>query len=408
MKVIYETTKTCRICGSGHLEELLNLGDQPPANSLYDPEDSTPPLVPLRLMFCKECTTVQIGESVNPQYLFSKYIWVTGTSKTAVEHSHYFFKKALSRSGKEKPYVVEIASNDGTFLKRFQEIGCRVLGVDPAENIAEVAIDNGIPTVKEFFNKDVAHQLLIDEGLVDIVIARNVIPHVKEIHSVIEGIYILMDQNSTGIIEFHDSGVILKELHYDSIYHEHLCFFSLKTICFLLRQHGLHVYDLVSSPISGGSWIIYFSKKNQSKSEAMKCIEEQEEKKGLNTIESWIDFAEESKQHKYKLQEMIFHHGKKILAYGASARSSTLLNYCEINHNHVSAIIDKNPLKHGLLTPGSRIPIISFEQGLREMVGNDRILLLAWNFEEEVISDLRSYNYTGEFIVPLPNKPRVR
>jgi hypothetical protein len=140
----------------------------------------------------------------------------------------------------------------------------------------------------------------------------------------------------------------------------------------------------------------------------MKCVEEQEETKSLNTIESWIDFAEESKQHKSKLQEMIFNHGKKILAYGASARSSTLLNYCEINNNHVSAIIDKNPLKHGLLTPGSKIPIISFEQGLREIVENDRILLLAWNFEEEVISDLRSYNYTGEFIVPLPNKPRVR
>jgi hypothetical protein len=408
MTLIYKTTKTCRICTSLHLEEILNLGDQPPANSLYSPEDLSPPCVPLRLMFCTECKTLQIGESINPQYLFSEYVWVTGTSKTAVEHSRYFFQNSLSRSGKTKPYVVEIASNDGTFLKRFQDAGCLVLGVDPAKNIAKTATEGGIPTVAEFFNEDLAHQLVNEKGMADIVIARNVIPHVKEIHSVIEGISILLGQNSTGVIEFHDAGLILKELHYDSIYHEHLFYFSLNTICFLLNQHGLHVFDLVSSPISGGSWIIYFSKKNHPKSEAMKRIEEQETTTGLNKIESWIDFAEKTKQHKFQLQEMTYNQGGGILAYGASARSSTLLNYSEINHSHISAVIDKNPLKHGLLTPGSKIPIISFNQGLKKITEEDKILLLSWNFEEEIISDLRSQHYKGQFIIPLPNQPRLR
>ena len=140
----------------------------------------------------------------------------------------------------------------------------------------------------------------------------------------------------------------------------------------------------------------------------MKRIEEQETTTGLNKIESWVDFAEKTKKHKFQLQEMTYNQVGKILAYGASARSSTLLNYCEINRSHISAVIDKNPLKQGLLTPGSKIPIISFEQGLREMVEDDKIFLLAWNFEEEVISDMRSHHYNGQFIVPLPNQPRVR
>ena len=408
MALIFESIKKCRICDNQLLEEVLNLGDQPLANSLCDHKESNLSVFPLRLLFCSECKSVQIGESVNPQNLFSKYVWVTGTSKAAESHSHSFSQKALNHCKKREPYVTEIASNDGTFLQPFKAAGCRVLGIDPANNIAEIAVENGIPTIVEFFNEDIANQLVNDEGLADIVFARNVIPHVKEIHSVIEGIKILLDKNGTGIIEFHDAGMILKKLQYDSIYHEHLFYFSLKTICYLLKKHGLHVYDLDSSPISGGAWIIYFSKQNLMKTPTVRKIEKQEKSNGLNSIESWIDFAEKTKQHKYKLQEMTYNQNKKIIAYGASARSSTLLNYCEINNSHISFVIDKNPLKHGMLTPGSHIPIISYEQGLREMAEVNKILLLAWNFEEEIISDLRSQNYDGNFIVPLPNQIRVR
>jgi hypothetical protein len=408
MAIIYESIQKCRICDNRILEEVLNLGAQPLANSICDPKDSKLPGIPLRLLFCSECKSVQLGESVNPQNLFSKYVWVTGTSQAAESHSKYFFHKALSHGNTEKPYVVEIASNDGTFLKPFKEADCKVLGIDPANNIAEIAVKNGIPTLVEFFDESIANQLVKDEGLAEIIIARNVIPHVKEIHSVIEGISILLDDNGIGIIEFHDAGLILKGLQYDSIYHEHLFYFSLQTICFLLKQHGLHVYDLTSSPISGGAWMIYFSKHNQLKTSTMNRIEEQETSNGVNRIESWIDFADKTKQHKYKLQEIIYNQNKKILAYGASARSSTLLNYCEIDNNHISSVIDKNPLKHGMLTPGSHIPIISFEQGIKDMVKENKILLLAWNFENEIISDLKSHNFNGEFIIPLPNQTRIR
>jgi hypothetical protein len=159
---IYETIKNCRICSSKNIKEVLDLGDQPPANSLFKAIDEVPPRVPLRLMYCQNCSTVQLGEDVDPEYLFSQYLWVTGTSNAAIDHSHEFTKKALSKldGANIKPYVVEIASDDGTFLKRFIENGCKVLGVDPATNIAELANKNGVPTNANFFTVELAKQLV--------------------------------------------------------------------------------------------------------------------------------------------------------------------------------------------------------------------------------------------------------
>ena len=408
MSKIYETINSCRICDSKDIREVLNLGDQPPANSLYRVDDSQPPSLPLRLLFCIDCSTVQLGESVEPEYLFGEYLWVTGTSSTAEKHSHYFAKNALLRCDIKQPNVVEIASNDGTFLKRFLDAGCGVLGIDPAKNIAEEALANGIPTLNEFFTAELAQDMVDKKGCNDIVFARNVIPHVKAIHSVIEGIKILLDDNGIGIIEFHDAGLILDELHYDSIYHEHLFLFSLKTISKLLEMHSLYVFDILPSPISGGSWVIYFSRQRKTKTEALKHVEQHEVATGINTLVRWLRFADEANAHAEDLKGIISGIGTQIMAYGASARSSTLLNFCQINHDQVLAIIDKNPLKHDLITPGSNIPIVSFEQGLQQINLAKEILLLAWNFQEEIVEDLRAAGYKGKFIVPLPNKVNIK
>jgi len=404
---IFETIQSCRLCDSKKIKDVLDLGDQPPANSLYQPGSESPPNVPLRLMFCSECSTVQLGESVSPKYLFGEYLWVTGTSTTAEKHSHEFVKNALARCDVDRPSVVEIASNDGTFLRRFVEADCEVLGVDPAKNIAEVASKSGVPTLAEFFTVDIANHLIEREGQKDIVFARNVLPHVKEVLSVVEGIQTLLSESGLGIIEFHDAGLILDELHYDSIYHEHLFLFSLKTISQLLEKYNLHVFDIMPSPISGGSWVIYFSKERKPQSNNLLNAKEHEKKTGINTLERWMSFAEQTQKHAEELKNMISSNDGKILAYGASARSSTLLNFCGIDSEQVSAIVDKNPLKHGLLTPDSNIPIISFEDGVKEMEKVDKILLLAWNFEDEIVRELRELGYTGEFIVPLPNKPHL-
>ncbi|SVC89148.1 uncharacterized protein METZ01_LOCUS342002, partial [marine metagenome] len=271
VKNIFETINACRICDSVESLDILNLGEQPPANSLYKVGENSPPSVPLRLVFCKECSTVQLGEDVDPEYLFGEYLWTTGTSDTAIKYSEQFTKKALNHINQldNKPFVVEVASNDGTFLMRFQETDCKVLGIDPATNIAEIASKNGILTQVEFFSESLAQQLLDEHGTADIVYARNVIPHVKEVHSVISGIRILLGESGVGIIEFHNAALILEQLHYDYIYHEHLFYYTLTTIDYLLKKYDLSIFDISESPISGGSWVVYFSKQEREKTEAL-------------------------------------------------------------------------------------------------------------------------------------------
>jgi len=409
MSEIYETIKCCRICGSDNIEEVLNLGEQPPANSLYRSDEKRPPDVPLRLMYCQKCSTVQLGEDVDPEYLFGEYLWVTGTSATAEQYSHEFAKKALSQvvDQNKSPYIVEIASNDGTFLKRFIEKGCKVLGIDPAKNIAELAVKNGIPTKADFFTLDLAERLVEKEGKADIVFARNVIPHVKEIHSVIGGINTLINEGGVGIIEVHNAGLILEELHYDYIYHEHLFYYTLKTISGLIERYGLHVFDVMLSPISGGSWVIYFSKNKKEKTKELIKHEKKELENNINSYHRWVEFSDQVTVHSEKLKKMVMQSDKKIPAYGASARSSTLLNFCGITNKHISVVIDKNPMKNGLMTAGSNIPVVSFEEGLEFIADSDVILLLAWNFQDEIIQELRDSGYKGKFIIPLPNDPYI-
>jgi len=409
MSEIYETIECCRICGSDNIEEVLDLGEQPPANSLYRSDEKRPPAVPLRLMYCQKCSTVQLGEDVDPEYLFGEYLWVTGTSATAEQYSHEFAKKALSQvvEHNKSPYIVEIASNDGTFLKRFIEKGCKVLGIDPAKNIAEFAVKNGIPTKADFFTLDLAERLVEKEGKADIVFARNVIPHVKEIHSVIGGINTLINEGGVGIIEVHNAGLILEELHYDYIYHEHLFYYTLKTISGLIERYGLHVFDVMLSPISGGSWVIYFSKNKKEKTKELIKHEKKELENNINSYHRWVEFSDQVTVHSEKLKKMVMQSDKKIPAYGASARSSTLLNFCGITNKHISVVIDKNPMKNGLMTAGSNIPVVSFEEGLEFIADSDVILLLAWNFQDEIIQELRDSGYKGKFIIPLPNDPYI-
>ncbi len=407
MSEIYETIECCRICGSDNIEEVLDLGEQPPANSLYRSNKKRPLAVPLRLMYCQKCSTVQLGEDVDPEYLFGEYLWVTGTSATAEQYSHEFAKKALSQvvEHNKSPYIVEIASNDGTFLKRFIEKGCKVLGIDPAKNIAELAVKNGIPTKAEFFTLDLAERLVEKEGKADIVFARNVIPHVKEIHSVIGGINTLINEGGVGIIEVHNAGLILEELHYDYIYHEHLFYYTLKTISGLIERYGLHVFDVMLSPISGGSWVIYFSKNKKEKTKELIKHEKKELENNINSYHRWVEFSDQVTVHSEKLKKMVMQSDKKIPAYGASARSSTLLNFCGITNKHISVVIDKNPMKNGLMTAGSNIPVVSFEDGLKEIKSSEKILLLAWNFQDEIVQELREAGFSGKFIIPLPGDP---
>lgn len=408
---LHKAIKKCRICDSDSIATFLELGPQPPANSLRSDLSEKLPIIPLSLCRCDKCSSVQLTETVDPELLFKHYLWVTGTSATAKKYAILFYAEALKRIHLKNSFVVEIASNDGTFLKLFQNNKFRVLGVDPAQNIAKKANDAGIPTLAEFFEEDVARRIVKNEGNADFVFARNVLPHVSNVHGVIAGIKVCLGSRGIGAIEFHYAGDIINGLHYDSIYHEHLFYYSLKSMQYLLQAHGFQPFGLIKSPISGGSLVIYFSHR-----ENVRCVErtlqqkiEGEEEGGLSKRETWERFANDCRAHKKEFTELIAKEkskGKVLIGYGASARSSTLLNFCKINKEHLVCIADQNSLKHNKFTAGTDILIVS--PGTAFEKNPDAVVLLAWNFKEEILLLLKNkYLFCGKVIVPFPNEPQV-
>lgn len=401
--------KECRACGSRRVVQFLDLGDQPFANALLDPDYKEEKKYPLSLSYCKDCSLVQLDYTASPEELFSNYFWVTSTSSTAREYAKHFYENVKVYTKEDRRYVLEIASNDGTFLKEFKEHGYEVLGVDPAKNIAEQANAQGIATRVDFFQKTVAEDIVREKGYPSVVYARNVLPHVADLSGFVEGLACCCSDDNVLVIEVHYSGKILDELHYDSIYHEHLHYFTLTSVMNLLEYYGLYVFDVSLSPISGGSVVLYVSGKEKATSGFLKNMLKEEEKRGYNTLERWEAFAKTTKRHREELLSIIkarLEEGKKIAAYGASARSSTMLNYCGIGREMIPAVIDQNDLKQGRLTPGSHMLIGPIEKILSEKP--DVILLLAWNFKNEIMDLLRNqYGYRGEVIIPLPYPPHV-
>lgn len=406
--MISKHISSCRLCASPDLDIILDLGSQPPANSLRADVSQQLESVPLTICRCHNCTTVQLTETVSPEILFRDYVWVTGTSQTARDYSHCFYENISQRCGRRSLFAVEVASNDGTFLQRFRQNGHRVLGVDPAQNLARTAETLGIPTLAEFFGLKIARRVVHEHGQADVVMARNVLPHVPDPNDVVAGIAHCLKDEGVGAIEFHWIDKILSELHYDSIYHEHFFYHSLHSIEQLLMRHSLTLFDVTESPISGGSLVAYFSRVPRPASAALKEKLALEDERGLATIATWQEFARRSLEHRVQLKDMVeaeVRAGRKVIGYGASARSSTLLNFCGIDSQHLRCIADQSPLKHDRYTPGTNVPVMSPELALAEHP--DTILLLAWNFRDEILGRLADTGFHGNVIVPLPNSPQL-
>lgn len=409
---MFEMVDACRICGSPDLRPVLDLGDQPPANSLRaDPSEVLTP-VPLDLVFCGSCRVPQLTATVDPGELFDRYVWVTGTARATHEYSHEFRDRvvdAVAGPDERPPFLVEVASNDGTFLRRFQEAGWRVLGVDPARNIVDEAVATGVPTRCDFFDRSVADEVGEEHGRADVVVARNVIPHVKAIHSILEGMAALLDDGGTAIIEFHSATRIADELHYDSIYHEHLFYFSITTLTALCERYGLLAFDVFDSPISGGSKVLLLSRDDRPPTASFTDALIEEAASGVCEYETWARFGEESRRHAAALAEAVRERASTgpVVGYGASARSSTMLNFAGIDVADVVAVIDQNPGKQGLYTPGTDIPIVSRVEGIPMLADDGVVLLLAWNFAEEILGGLRSDGVGCDVLVPLPGEVRT-
>ena len=405
----YNQITECRISNSKNLTKVLDLGLHPLANSLKKQQFENETKYPLTLSFCKESSLLQLNETIKKEILFDSYLWVTSTSSTAKKYSEIFFSNVNStiKLDKENDLIIEIASNDGTFLKPFIRSGFRkVYGIDPAQNISEIANKNNLNTINDYWSKDLANNLLKKHGAAKLIFARNVIPHVSELNSVISGVECMLAENGVGVFEIHDANIIFNELHYDSVYHEHLCYFTLKSITYLLNKFNLYPFEIKRSPISGGSFVIYFSKKKQIQSKALEQEIANEEKTKINETKSWIKFAEKVEIHKKEIKKIISDFSnKKIIGFGSSARSQTFLNFCGFDQNNIDLIIDNNPLKQNLFSPGTNIKIVNFEAGMNSKP--DVIFLLAWNFKDEIIKECKSFGFNGDFITPFPSSPKV-
>jgi hypothetical protein len=399
----------CRGCGSARIEPFFDLGAQPLANALVTDPGARDPLYPLSLSFCPDCSLVQLNHTADPREIFSHYVWVTGTSGGARVFAEEFCAALLSRADCRDGYVLEVASNDGTFLKPFLRRGVQGLGVDPAANIVEMAQADGVPSLTGFFGRDLASRIAAERGLPRVVFARNVLPHVAETHDFVAGLKVLAGETGLVAVEVHHARVILEELHYDSIYHEHLCYFTLHSLTRLLARHGLFAFDVLKSPISGGSLVVYARPFPLEKSAKLAAVEKEEEESGANRIESWRRFAELSRRHRELFLAILEGEaaaGRSVVGYGASARSSTMLNFCGVGPSLIRAIADQNPLKQGLYTPATHIPIQSPEEVLAGRP--DTVAVLAWNFFDEIVAGLVSrFGFAGRVVKPLPHPPKA-
>src|SRR3989344_5652535 len=323
-----EAVTRCRVCRSILSTTFFDLGEQPFANALLKSPEDPDPRYPLALVFCNECSLVQLSHRAAEEELFSRYVWVTGTSKKIHEFADVFCDRLVRRAGEPKDsYVLEIASNDGTLLKPFKKRGFTVLGIDPAENIAQIARESGVPTEALFWGADTARNIVKKRGPAKMLFARNVLPHVSDQRDFVEGLSIALHGDGVLAVEVHYASVIVRELHYDSIYHEHHCYFSLNNLERLLSDFGLFAFDIEESPISGGSIIVYAKKQEVRPSAPLLALRANEGESSVNTLDVWKVFAERAVMHRTELLSLLrkLQGEGPVLGYGASARASTLL-----------------------------------------------------------------------------------
>ena len=402
---MYTKITKCRSCDNKKLANIVDLGNQPLANALLKntKEFKKENKIPLILCICQNCKLIQLTHTVNPKILFKKYLWVTGTSQKVKTYRKFFFDKLKKYINLNNNFICEIASNDGFFLEYVKKNNT-VIGIDPAKNIAKIANSKGIKTHVDFFNLNTAKKIVkLYKKKPELVICRNVIPHIENIKSVMLGLNEIISEDGVGAIEFHNAKNIIKKNHYDYIYHEHIFYFTLTSINKVLKKFGLFGFDFFKSPISGGSFVILFKKKKIKETSKFKKMINSETKDKLNSITNWKKLNQICIKHKKNLNKIIkgLSNNNKIAAYGASARSSTLINFLDQNNQIIKKIFDLNPLKKGLYTPGTFIKIEN--PIIRNIKKFDVIFLLAWNFKEEIINFLKKIKFKGNIIIPLPD-----
>jgi hypothetical protein len=399
----------CRICGHALTHTVVDLGMSPLCENFLalGALDQMEPYYPLHVLVCESCFLVQLKEYVGPEEIFREYAYFSSYSTSWVRHAEHYCRMITERLGLNgQSLAIELASNDGYLLQHFGPLGVPVLGVEPAANVAEVAISRHIPTRIDFFGLRLAKQLAAEGKNADLIIGNNVLAQVPELNDFVGGMRYLLKPQGIITLEFPHLERLLSENQFDTIYHEHFSYFSLLTVEHLARRHGLRLIDVERLPTHGGSLRVYMAHEASTHvpTRRVGALLLEEKLSGVSDVGIYSAFAKQVQRTKRKLLSFLIevkNANNTICGYGAPGKGNTLLNYCGIGNDFLAFTVDRNPYKHGRFTPGMHIPIYPVE--VIDRVRPDYILILPWNLKHEIIGQMRHVGDWGaKFIVPIP------
>ena len=396
----------CRACNSSSTTVLLDLGRLPLANAFVKSPADDDDLFRenLTVVMCDSCHLIQIRDEVPREKLFSSFLWVTATSQTTKEYARWFSarlkEKYQKRAGR---FLVEIASNDGFFLEHYRENGFDILGVDPSD-LAENAARRGLPSVRDFFGMAVAERIVQERGHADVIVARNVLGHVDQLQDLVAGMKHLLAADGVCLVESPYAYFLRNETQYDTIFHEHVSYLTVGSVSNLMARFDMKLTDITFVPMNGGSFLFDVMHQSSPVGRGDQTMIDFEEIIQLNKPGGWKEFADAVANQREMLVSLLRDlagKGKKVVGYGAAAKSMTMLNFCGITVDLLSLMGDANPRKQGLLCPGVRIPVVSPDELMKS--DPDYIMIGAWNFKDEIIRFFKEkMDYRNKFIVPLP------
>ncbi len=403
----------CRMCKRSNLVKYLDLGLTPPADKFLTEETINEPEIhyPLDVLVCTDCGQSQLGYIVPPEILYADdYIYEMSITKMGQEHWAEFARTVSTKLElNPNDLVIDIGSNVGVLLEEFRKNKARILGVDPASTIAKIANDKGVETICNIFSIDLAHKILEKYGYASVITGTNVFAHINDLDELMKGVNILLKEGGVFIFESPYLVNLINNLEYDTIYHEHLSYLSVKPLVNFFRMFGMEIFNIEEKDIHGGSFRVYINRiGNRPVLPIVNKMIKKEDEIELYSLDNLKKFASEVEKNRKELVSLLFSlraKGKKIAAVGAPAKGMTLLNYCHIDKNLLDFATEKSKLKIGRYTPGMHFSLVSDDELIKQHV--DYALLLAWNFADEIIDNLKEYRAQGgKFIIPIP-KPKI-